>query len=95
MHQRFETHRQRARIGRIEHRAAIDDEPVHSELQLHQQLVAKSIDEISRLGGAADVADLGARACDVGQLDIDRLGVEARQLVFDRAQCRRHLAGQK
>src|SRR5207237_8374963 len=43
----LETHRPCARIYRIERRQAIDaDESVDIDLQLHQQLVAKSIDEI-------------------------------------------------
>jgi hypothetical protein len=68
---------------------------VYIELQLHQQFVAERVDQIGGVGGAAHMADLDARARDVGQLDIDRLGVEARQFVFDRAQCLQHLAGQK
>ena len=65
------------------------------ELELHQQLVAESADEIGGVGGAADMPDLDAGTGDIGQLDIDRLGVEARQFIFDRAQCLQHLPGQK
>ena len=39
--------------------------------------------------------DFDAGTGDIGQLDIDRLGVEARQLVFDRTQCFEHLPGQE
>ena len=68
---------------------------MHIELQLHQEFVAERIDEIGRLGSAAHMADFDARARRIRQLDIDGLGIEARQLVFDRAQCFQHLPGQK
>jgi hypothetical protein len=68
---------------------------VHIELQLHQQFVAERVDQVGGVGGAAHMADLDPRARGVGQLDIDRLGVEARQFVFDRAQCFQHLPGEE
>src|ERR1700730_7481644 len=57
----LQTYSKGARIERIERRHAIDDnEPVHVELQLHQYLVTKGIDEVGGIGSPAHMADLDA-----------------------------------
>ena len=82
-------------LASIASSAGNHDEPVHIELQLHQQFVAERVNQIGGVGGAAHVADFDPGACDIRQFYLDRLGVEARQLVFDGAQRLDHLASQK
>ena len=89
-------HRQAAGVERIDCRHAIDhDQATDIKLQLHQQLVAECLDQVGRIRGAADMANLDPAARRRAERGVDRLGVEARQLVFDRAQCFQHLPGQK
>ena len=55
----FEPHRKRIRIERIQCRHAVyDNQSMNVELQLHQQFVAKAVDEISGIRSTAHMADL-------------------------------------
>jgi hypothetical protein len=91
----LETNCNCARIERLESRHAVDDhQPMHVELQLHQELVAKGSDEVAGVGSAAYMTDFDMRASNGGRVDTAR-SVEARQVVLDRAQCPQHLAGQE
>src|SRR5439155_25875730 len=64
-------------------------------LRLQASSTTTFSDEIGGVGGAADMTDFDPRARDIRQLDLNRLGVEARQVVFDRAQGLQHLRSQK
>jgi hypothetical protein len=68
---------------------------MHVELQLHQQFVIECMHKISRVGSAANMADLDARTRSIGQLDVARLLVKTRQLIFDRGQRLEHLPYEK
>ena len=62
-------------------------QPMHVELQLHQQLVAEGLHQDSwRPKRRAHGGSRSARAPTIGERPRSRLVVKARQLVFDRAQ---------
>ena len=92
----FEPHCERIRIERIERRHAVyDDQPVNIELELHQQLIAKAVDEIGGIRSAAHMADLHPRPRGIAKQDFSRFCLKARQLVFDRLQRLDHLSGEE
>ena len=92
----IEMHREAAGVERIERRHAIDhDQPVDVQQELHQQFVAEGLDQVAGVEGAAHVADLDPAARRRAERGLDRLGVKARQLVFDRPQRFEHLPGQE
>jgi len=92
----FEPHRKRIRIERIQCRHAVyDNQSMNVELQLHLQFVAKAVDEISGIRSTAHMADLHPGAHDIAELHLSRLGLKARQLVFDRLQRLDHLPGKE
>jgi hypothetical protein len=92
----FEPHGKRFRIERGGGWHAIDDDqPMNIELQLHQQFVAKAVDEIGGIRGAAHMADLHPQPRGIAEPDYSRLRLKARQLVVDRLRRLDHLSGEE
>ena len=57
-----------------------DDQPVNIELELHQELITKAVDEIGGIRSAAHMADLHPRPRGIAEQDFSRFCLKTRQL---------------